>query len=76
MALDEQAVETVYQERRVGIARDIVNWSEKQRAHAVILSTHGCGKLVTFFLGEIANKVLEYSRVCPERICSQKKMCS
>ena len=36
MGFADQAVETICQERRVGIARDIVNWSEKQRAHAVI----------------------------------------
>ena len=49
----------------MGVARDIVNWSEKKRADAVILSTRGRSKLVALFLGEIANKVLEYSRVCP-----------
>ncbi|MBW2428620.1 MAG: universal stress protein [Deltaproteobacteria bacterium] len=59
------AVEAVFRKIELGIARDIVNWSEKKRADAVILSTRGRSKLVTFFLGEIANKVLEYSRVCP-----------
>ncbi len=61
----EQAVETVYQERRVGIARDICDWAEGNRADAVIISTRGHGKLAAFFLGETANKVLEYSRTCP-----------
>ena len=65
MGFAEKTIGAVFQNIQIGIARDIVNWSEKQRAHAVILSTHGRGKLVTFFLGEIANKVLEYSRVCP-----------
>ena len=31
----------------------------------MILSTRGRGKLAAFFLGETANKVLEYSRSCP-----------
>ena len=61
----EQAVKTVYQERRVGIARDICDWAEDNRADAVILSTRGRGKLAAFFLGETANKVLEYSRTSP-----------
>jgi nucleotide-binding universal stress UspA family protein len=65
MGFTEKTVEAVFQNIELGIARDIVNWSEKQRADAVILSTRGRSKLVTFFLGEIANKVLEYSRVCP-----------
>ena len=62
---DEQAVETVYQERRMGIARDICDWAEDNRADAVIISTRGRSKLAAFFLGETANKVLEYSRTCP-----------
>ncbi len=65
MGFAERTVEAVFKRIEVGIARDIVNWSEKQRADAVIISTRGRNKLVTFFVGEIANKVLEYSRVCP-----------
>jgi len=65
MGFADQAVETVYQERRVGIARDICNWAEDNRADAVIISTRGRSKLAAFFLGETANKVLEYSRTFP-----------
>ena len=65
MGFADQAVETVYQERRVGIARDICNWAEDNRADAVIISTRGRRKLAAFFLGETANKVLEYSRTFP-----------
>ena len=65
VGFSEKTIGAVFRNMEVGIARDIVNWSEKKRAHAVILATHGRSKLVTFFLGEIANKVLEYSRVCP-----------
>jgi nucleotide-binding universal stress UspA family protein len=65
MGFAEQAVETVYQERRVGIARDICNWAEDNRSDALVISTRGRSKLAAFFLGETANKVLEYSRTCP-----------
>jgi len=65
MGFTAQTVEAVFRNIEVGVARDIVNWSEKKRADAVILSTRGRSKLVTYFLGEIANKVLEYSRLCP-----------
>jgi nucleotide-binding universal stress UspA family protein len=65
MGFAEKTVEAVFKRIEVGIARDIVNWSEKQRADAIVISTRGRSKLMTFFVGEIANKVLEYSRVCP-----------
>ena len=61
----ESAVETVYQERRVGIARDICNWAEDNRADALIISSRGRTRLHAFFTGEIANKVLEYAKTCP-----------
>lgn len=61
----EQAVETVFQKRNVGIARDICNWSENMRADAIIISTRGLSRLKAFFMGETANKVLEFNRSCP-----------
>jgi len=61
----EHAVETVYQEKRVGIARDICNWAEDHRADAVIISSRGRTRFEAFFTGEIANKVLEYVKTCP-----------
>ena len=70
MGFAEQAVETVYQERRVGIARDICNWAEDNRADALIISSRGRTRLEAFFTGEVANKVLEYSKTCP--ICMVK----
>jgi nucleotide-binding universal stress UspA family protein len=61
----EESVEAVFRKIELGIARDIVNWSQKKQADAVILSTHGRSRLEAFFTGKIANKVLEYSRICP-----------
>ncbi len=61
----EAAVEAVFRKIEVEIARDIINWSEKKRADAVIITTRGRSRLETFFMGEIAAKVLEYCRVCP-----------
>ena len=61
----EKAVETVFQKREVGIARDICNWSENMRGDAIIISTRGLSRLKAFFMGETANKVLEFNRSCP-----------
>jgi nucleotide-binding universal stress UspA family protein len=65
MGFAETSIEVVSKEIEVGTARDIVNWSEKKEADAVMISTRGRSKLAAFFLGETANKVLEYSRMCP-----------
>jgi nucleotide-binding universal stress UspA family protein len=65
MGFAEKMIDAVSKKIEIGIARDIVNWSERKRADAVVISTRGRGKLAAFFLGETANKVLEYSRSCP-----------
>jgi nucleotide-binding universal stress UspA family protein len=61
-----KAVEAVFRKIEVGVARDICNWAETSRkADAIIISSRGRGRLEAFFTGEIANKVLEYVKVCP-----------
>ena len=65
MGFTNETVEAVFRKVEVGIARDIVHWSEKKKADAIFITTRGRSRLQTFFMGEIAAKVLEYCRVCP-----------
>lgn len=65
MGFAKVTVETVFRKVEVGIARDIVHWSEKKKADAVFITTRGRSRLETFFMGEVAAKVLEYCRICP-----------
>ena len=61
-----KAVEAVFRKIEVGVARDICRWAETSRkADAIIISSRGRSRLEAFFTGEIANKVLEYVKVCP-----------
>jgi nucleotide-binding universal stress UspA family protein len=62
----QKAVETVFRDIRVGVARDICSWAEKnKKADAIFISSRGHGRVRAFFTGKIANKVLEYVKVCP-----------
>jgi nucleotide-binding universal stress UspA family protein len=65
MGFAKDTVEAVFRKIDVGIARDIVHWSEKQNADALIITSRGRSRLEAFFMGEIAAKVLEYCRICP-----------
>jgi nucleotide-binding universal stress UspA family protein len=61
-----KAVEAVFRKIELGVARDICSWAETSRkADAIIISSRGRSRLEAFFTGEIANKVLEYVKVCP-----------
>jgi nucleotide-binding universal stress UspA family protein len=62
----QKAVEAVFRKIEVGVARDICGWAEKhKKADAIFISSRGRSRLEAFFTGEIANKVLEYVKVCP-----------
>lgn len=61
----EDSVEIVFQKRKIGIARDICFWAEDKQADALIITTRGLGKIEAFFMGEIANKVLNFMKGCP-----------
>jgi nucleotide-binding universal stress UspA family protein len=61
----EDKIEAVYQERRVGIARDTCNWADQRRADAVAITTRGLSKIEAFFMGEISSKLIEFCRVAP-----------
>jgi nucleotide-binding universal stress UspA family protein len=62
----KKTVEAVFRNIEIGIARDICSWAEdNKKADAIFISSRGRSRLETFFTGEIANKVLEYAKVCP-----------
>lgn len=62
----KKTVEAVFRKIEVGVARDICSWAEKsKKADAIFISSRGRSRLEAFFTGEIANKVLEYVKVCP-----------
>jgi len=61
----EKTVDAVFRRIEVGIAQDIVHWSEKKRADAIIITARGRSRLEAFFIGDTAAKVLEYSKICP-----------
>jgi len=62
---DENRIQLVEFQKQIGIARDICGWSEKKEMDAIVLATRGRSRIEAFFMGETANKVLEFSRICP-----------
>lgn len=62
---DEDRIQAVEFHKQIGVARDICGWSEKKDMDAIVLCTRGRSRIEAFFMGETANKVLEFSRICP-----------
>jgi nucleotide-binding universal stress UspA family protein len=61
----EDHIIAVHRKKKMGIARDICNFAADKRADSVLISAKGRSRLEAFFSGEVANKMLEYCRVCP-----------
>jgi nucleotide-binding universal stress UspA family protein len=66
IGFSKKTVEAVFRNIEVGVARDICSWAESnKKADAIFISSRGRSRLEAFFTGEIANKVLEYVKLCP-----------
>ena len=66
IGFSKKTVEAVFRNIEVGVARDICSWAENnKKADAIFISSRGRSRLEAFFTGEIANKVLEYVKLCP-----------
>ncbi len=61
----EEQIKSFHRKKQIGIAREICNFAGNKQADAVLISTKGRSRLETFFSGGVANKMLEYCRVCP-----------
>jgi nucleotide-binding universal stress UspA family protein len=61
----EEQISSLHRKKQIGIARDICNFAGDKRADSVLISAKGRSRLEAFFSGGVANKMLEYCRVCP-----------
>lgn len=61
----EEQIRSLHRKKQMGIARDICNLAASKRADSVLISAKGRSKLEAFFSGGVANRMLEYCRVCP-----------
>ena len=62
---EEEQIRSLHRKKQSGIALDICNLAADKRADSVLISAKGRSRLEAFFAGAVANKILEYCRVCP-----------
>jgi nucleotide-binding universal stress UspA family protein len=51
--------------QKFGVARDIANFAEDRRTDAVLMNSRGRTKIETFFMGSVAEKVIELNSWAP-----------
>ena len=61
----EEQIRSIHRKKQIGIARDICNFAADKRADSVLISAKGRSKLEAFLSVGVANRLLEYCRVCP-----------
>jgi len=76
----EENVETFYQKMEFTIPRDIYFWARGKQVDAVVVGRRGRSDLQTFFMGEVADKLVECCEECPlwivEATSIRKRYCS
>ena len=61
----EDRIQTRYQKKKIGAARDICHLAENKRVDAIVIATRGKSSWEAFFMGETASKVLEFHQASP-----------
>ena len=65
MGIGEKRVETVTQQKMMGIARDILEYAQQGLYDAILVGRRGLSRLQKTFMGSTAAKLVEHSRVVP-----------
>ncbi len=61
----ESHVQIRAQEKRIGLARDILFEAEKERVDAIVIGRRGLSKMAEMFLGSVSNKVIQGTKEAP-----------
>ena len=59
LGFDENQIQSVVHRKSAGVARGICSLSESLNADAIIMATHGRGRMEAFFMGATATKVAD-----------------
>ena len=68
----ESQIQIRAQEKRIGIARDILFEAEKGIYDAVVIGRRGLSKVVELFLGSVSNKVIQGANELPVWVVGKK----
>ncbi len=63
--VDERHIELKTAPRKLGLARDIIEFAQKKRYDAIVVGRRGLTKMQEVFMGSLTAKLIEHSEVIP-----------
>jgi nucleotide-binding universal stress UspA family protein len=63
--VDETHIELKTEPRKLGLARDIIEYAQKKQYDAVVVGRRGLTKIQEVFMGSLTTKLIEHSQVIP-----------
>lgn len=63
--VDESHIEVKTEPRKLGLAKDIIEYAQKKRYDAIVAGRRGLTKMQEMFMGSLTTKLIEHSQVIP-----------
>ncbi len=63
--MDEKCIELKTVARKIGLAKDIIDYAQEKRFDAVLAGSRGLTRMQEIFMGSVTKKLVEHSRVIP-----------
>lgn len=65
IGIDPDRIEIVTQTRKLGLAKDIIEFAQKRRYDAILVGRRSLTRLQEMFMGSVTSNILEHSQVLP-----------
>ena len=63
--IDSERIETATRQRRIGLAKDILEYSQENRYDAIVIGRRGLTRLQEMVMGSASANIIEHSQVVP-----------
>ena len=65
MGIDQDRIEAFTYPRRLGVAKDIINFAEERHYDAIVIGRRGLSKMQELIMGSVTAELIEHSRMIP-----------
>jgi nucleotide-binding universal stress UspA family protein len=65
MGIDENRIEVFTYPRKLGVAKDIINFAQERQYDAIVIGRRGLSKIQEMIMGSVTAELLEHSRTIP-----------
>jgi nucleotide-binding universal stress UspA family protein len=65
MGIDQERIEIFTYPRRLGVAKDIIDFAQERHYDAIVIGRRGLSKMQELIMGSVTSELIEHSRMIP-----------